>query len=80
MPKKASKKSKPVGKAKSKENDRAEHESVDQDRFVDDLVSRGEAVPKRAPGEKMPSGTTHEIVGKDENGKPIVKRNRFSAF
>jgi len=45
-------------------------------KFVEGLVKRGEAVPA---GKDLPSGATHEIVGKHEDGAPMVKRRRFSA-
>jgi len=45
-------------------------------KFVEGLVARGEAVPA---GKSLPRGATHEIVGKHEDGAPLVKRRRFSA-
>jgi hypothetical protein len=45
--------------------------------FAQGLVARGEAV-KVEPGQPLPSGATHEIVGKDEAGQPPLKRRRFS--
>lgn len=47
--------------------------------FVQGLVARGEAV-KVPPGERLPPGATHEIVGETPSGVPIVKRRRFSAY
>jgi hypothetical protein len=44
-------------------------------KFVEGLVARGEAVPA---GNALPRGATHEIVGKTEDGAPLVKRRRFS--
>jgi hypothetical protein len=44
-------------------------------KFERGLVKRGEAVPA---GEPLPRGATHEIVGTDAAGKPILKRKRFS--
>jgi hypothetical protein len=44
-------------------------------KFEEGLVKRGEAVPAGAP---LPAGATHEIVGTDAAGKPVLKRKRFS--
>ena len=44
-------------------------------KFEEGLVKRGEAVPA---GSALPSGATHEIVGTDAAGKPVLKRKRFS--
>lgn len=46
--------------------------------FIRGLVERGEAV-RVAPGETLPPGATHEIVGERPDGLPIVRRRRFSA-
>jgi hypothetical protein len=46
--------------------------------FVQGLVDRGEAAHVDADG-RLPKGATHEIVGKTEEGLPIVARRRFSA-
>jgi hypothetical protein len=46
---------------------------------VQDLVARGEAVPP-APDGSLPPGATHEVVGKEADGTPVVRRKRFSAF
>ena len=45
--------------------------------FVQGLVDRGEAVEPPADG-KLPRGATHIIVGRTEEGLPIVRRMRFS--
>jgi hypothetical protein len=45
--------------------------------FVQGLVDRGEAVEPPADG-KLPPGATHIIVGRTEEGLPIVRRMRFS--
>jgi hypothetical protein len=50
---------------------------ISKEKFVRDLVSRGEAATPDEEG-KLPRGATHEIVGEDEQRKPIVKRRRFS--
>jgi hypothetical protein len=47
------------------------------ERFVEDLLIRGEAAYPDAQG-NLPSGATHEIV-KEPEGKPKkVRRRRFS--
>ena len=44
-------------------------------KFEDGVVKRGEAV---AEGEPLTRGATHAIVGTDAQGRPILKRKRFS--
>ena len=44
-------------------------------KFERGVIARGEAVPK---GKHLPPGATHEIVGTDAEGAPILKRKRFS--
>jgi hypothetical protein len=44
-------------------------------KFVLGIQSRGEAVPA---GQPLPPGATHEIVGYEPDGTPILKRKRFS--
>ncbi len=44
-------------------------------KFEDGVVKRGEAVPE---GEPLTRGATHTIVGTDAQGRPILKRKRFS--
>ena len=41
------------------------------------LIERGEAAPVDEKGQ-LPAGATHEIVGHDPEGQPILKRRRFS--
>jgi hypothetical protein len=53
----------------------AEEEKAAKKRFAEALVARGQAVPK---GQPLPPGATHEIVGYDDEGTPIVERRRFS--
>jgi hypothetical protein len=63
--------------------DKSQHLIVPNDpasiSYVKGLVERGEAV-SLAPGENLPPGATHEIVGETQAGIPIVKRRRFSAY
>ena len=44
-------------------------------KFERGVIARGEAVPA---GKPLPPGATHEIVGTDAEGVPILKRKRFS--
>ena len=44
-------------------------------KFERGVIARGEAVPA---GKPLPPGATHEIVGTDSEGAPILKRKRFS--
>ena len=39
------------------------------------ILSRGEAAPL---GKPLPPGATHEIIGYEADGTPILKRKRFS--
>jgi hypothetical protein len=71
----ASRKPKKKGK-KDKEN--KEDEKKAAERFVEDLLVRGEAVHPGPEGE-LPPGATHEIVEEPGEGKPPkVRRRRFS--
>ncbi|HVU10079.1 MAG TPA: hypothetical protein VHD90_02325 [Phototrophicaceae bacterium] len=44
--------------------------------YIEHLIKTGQAA--EAQDGKLPPGATHEIVGKDANGVPILKRRRFS--
>jgi hypothetical protein len=44
-------------------------------KFEQGILARGEAVKAGTP---LPPGATHEIVGKQRSGAPILKRKRFS--
>lgn len=46
--------------------------------FVEGLLTRGEAVPRKSAGQKLPPGATHWVVGEEKGGKTTVKRGRFS--
>jgi hypothetical protein len=46
-----------------------------QAKFEQGILARGEAVPA---GQPLTRGATHEIVGTDAQGAPILKRKRFS--
>jgi hypothetical protein len=47
-------------------------------RFAEDLVVRGEAVPKGT--EPLPPGATHEIEEERDGVPRKVRRRRFSAY
>ncbi len=47
-----------------------------EERFIDDLLVRGQAVYE---GEELPQGATHEIV-LGEDGRRTAHRRRFSAY
>jgi hypothetical protein len=49
------------------------------DRYRDDLLTRGEAQELDKHG-NLPLEATHAIVGKDKDGKPIVRRARLKAY
>jgi hypothetical protein len=54
-------------------------EAEERERFVRDLLTRGEAARPDERGE-LPPGATHEIVEDAEGGGvPTVRRRRFSA-
>lgn len=59
----------------SKKSETAE-EKAERKAFVEGLVARGEAA-KRKPDGTLPPGATHEIVGCEADGTPIVNRVRF---
>lgn len=46
--------------------------------FIDGLIARGEAA-KPGPDGELPAGATHEIVGCMPDGRPILRRRRFSS-
>ena len=68
----ARKKSARSAKAKPKKTSAAEA------RFVDELVTRGEAVEKKFPGQKLPPGATHWLIVDKETGGRTAVRARFS--
>jgi hypothetical protein len=57
--------------ARSEETDRAEQ------RFVEDLATRGEVVPEGT--EPLPPGATHEVIEECDGVPRKVRRRRFSA-
>jgi hypothetical protein len=65
------------GQAEPAAREQDELAAAAADKFTADLLARGEAV--EAPGGSLPPGATHEVVGTDEQGAPIIRRRRFSA-
>jgi hypothetical protein len=57
----------------------AERKRQAQEAFERGIIERGEAAVADEQG-RLPPGVTHEIVGHDASGRPILKRRRFSAF
>jgi hypothetical protein len=55
----------------------AEREQKAKEAFERGILERGEAAAADKDG-KLPPGVTHEIVGHDAAGRPILKRRRFS--
>jgi hypothetical protein len=62
-------------------DDRGEAEArgagTGDERFIEDLVVRGEVVP--AGTEPLPPGATHEVVAEQDGVPSQVRRRRFSA-
>ena len=57
----------------------SERERRAKEAYEKGILERGEAAVADEHG-RLPPGVTHEIVGHDETGRPILKRRRFSAF
>jgi hypothetical protein len=49
------------------------------ERFVKDLLVRGEAVPE-TPGKRLPLRATHKITKQNKDGSVSVERVRFKLF
>ena len=77
VPKKSSKtndsEKKPAAKAKKPPCNSSE------ERFIRDLLIRGEAV-EISPDEDLPPDATHKIVNKEDDDLPQVERERFSLY
>jgi hypothetical protein len=52
-------------------------EKTDEERYVEDLIRRGEAAYPDEEG-KLPPGATHELIKGEPGEPPKVKRRRFS--
>ena len=68
----------PVAKPKAKKGGETESAPASE-RFVRDLLVRGEAV-KPDPEGKLPLEATHAITKQNPDGTVVVKRVRFKAF
>lgn len=71
------------GPVRPAEQTAAEVEAAEK--FIADLIARGEAVEKQNDAaddddKPLPAGVTHEIVHRDGDHAPVVKRRRYSAF
>ena len=66
------------GKAKVGK-DKTELKSTSSDRFVKDLLVRGDAVKPDGQG-NLPLSATHGITKEDKDGTVRVKRARFKYF
>ena len=79
----ASKEKAPKGTRAGKDASRDECETPDEkaaaERFVRDVLIRGEAA-RPDPHGKLPSGATHEIVEEREGELPKIQRKRFSMY
>ena len=64
---------------RSEPQEAAERERRAKEAYEKGILQRGEAAVAGEDG-RLPPGVTHEIVGYDETGRPILKRRRFSAF
>jgi hypothetical protein len=65
-------------KAKDRDSEAVRRQKA-QEAFERGVIERGEAAVADKEG-RLPPGVTHEIVGHDETGRPILKRRRFSAI
>ena len=54
-------------------------EELAEERFVEGLLTRGEAAKRDEKGE-LPPEATHEIVEEREGELPKVRRRRYSMF
>jgi hypothetical protein len=54
-------------------------DSEEKKAFIKGLLDNHQAA-RPLPDGSLPPGATHEIVSEGENGLPIVKRKRFSAY
>jgi hypothetical protein len=65
-------------KAKDRDSEAVRRQKA-QEAFERGVIERGEAAVADKEG-RLPPGVTHEIVGHDKTGRPILKRRRFSAI
>lgn len=57
----------------------AERQQKAKEAFERGILERGEAAVADEHG-RLPPGVTHEIIGHDAAGRPILKRRRFSIW
>lgn len=62
-----------------KTGDDAERQRRAKEAFERGIIERGEAAVADEYG-RLPPGATHEIIGHDAAGRPILKRRRFSMY
>ena len=67
----------PRSKSSKSKAGAAPHALTPQERFVADLLARGEAARRDKDG-NLPPGVTHEIVDDPKGGPPKLVRRRFS--
>jgi hypothetical protein len=76
-------KTKPASSPKAESSTPAVAEATeskrDAENFTRGVIIRGEAAVPDEGGD-LPPGATHEIVGEDEKGLPVIERRRYSAF
>ena len=60
-------------------DDEAERQRKAKEAFERGIIERGEAAAADEHGQ-LPPGVTHEIIGHDAAGRPILKRRRFSIY
>lgn len=68
-----------AGKRNESPQEAAERQRRAKEAYEKGILERGEAAVADEHG-RLPPGVTHEIIGYDETGRPILKRRRFSAF
>ena len=66
-------------RATAKATPKAAGGAATTNRFLQDLLVRGEAAPLGAKG-KLTADATHVVTGRSANGTLTVKRVRFKAF
>ncbi len=58
-------------------NSETAEEAAERKSYIRSLIANGQAAVLDANG-KLPRGATHEIIGYELDGTPVVKRIRFS--
>jgi hypothetical protein len=73
------KSAKPGSKPRAADSEPMANPGVAEDRFVKDLLVRGEAA-KLTPDGKLPQRATHVIASENKDGSAVVRRARFKLF